>query len=249
VVGGSSGMAAAMTIRSHAVRLLRFAQDVVFPYTCAACGVEGEVLCAACRSSITLSGSGECVFCGDASVGGATCDTCHGAHALDGLTAAAAYHNAVLRASIGRWKYHFQALLGEVLGGYVVRSLTPAFWSLMDRTNAIVIPIPLHPYRLRYRGFNQAEQLARAIGEAYALPVSCDILVRFRLHRSQAHKTHEKRLALKNPFKVLPSDILIGKTVVLVDDVATTGTTLDHAAAVLKQAGSACVWSVTLAKG
>lgn len=120
----------------------------------------------------------------------------------------------------------------------------------------LVIPVPLHPRRQRFRGFNQAEMLAEKLMTLLLpgspIPVRSDLLRRTRFTKPQM-KTDSKPERLTNLSQAfaVPLEVagpLVGKTVWLVDDVATTGTTLDECAKTLKNAGVKGVWGMVIAR-
>jgi len=124
-----------------------------------------------------------------------------------------------------------------------------------------VIPIPLHKQRLRFRGFNQAELLAKEVAEHFSIPLETNVLERTRAVLAQAKiKNHKDRKEnIKNIFKINSEfikkcvkegkNLLKNKIIILVDDVATTNATLSEAAKVLKEAGAKEVWGLVVAKG
>lgn len=165
-----------------------------------------------------------------------------GMHDLDILTAAGTYGESfLLRQAIRRFKYRNVRALRDELGELLRRSalLLPSF-------DAVLCPVPLHWTRRFERGWNQAEVLAQAVSRDAGWPVA-PILQRVRPTGAQAHRSHhERRSALHHAFIVTqtPPDI-----VVLVDDVCTTGSTLDACAAALKSAGVRTVAAAVVALG
>ncbi len=120
----------------------------------------------------------------------------------------------------------------------------------------LVIPLPLHSRRLKTRGYNQAKLLAHSVAQALGVPLCIDLLVRVRDTSQQVGLTGEERRAnLQNAFSLtrshlaLQGETLKGSTILLIDDVTTTGTTLDEAAKVLKHAGAKAVWGLVVARG
>jgi ComF family protein len=113
----------------------------------------------------------------------------------------------------------------------------------------VIMPVPLHRSRLRERGFNQALLLASAVGRAHGIPLSYDNLTRFRATRPQVELSGEERVQnVRGAFRLTrPADVE-GKRVLLVDDVFTTGATMNECAAVLKRAGARSVVALTLAR-
>lgn len=114
---------------------------------------------------------------------------------------------------------------------------------------SMLVPIPLHPSRRRFRGFNQAEIVARVLSKRFDIPVRTDILRRVRKTVPQVDmKNREDRMNnMKNVFKVnkIPAQ---GDPIILVDDVYTTGATMQSACEVLKRSGVKTVWGLTIAQ-
>ena len=120
--------------------------------------------------------------------------------------------------------------------------------------NTTILSIPLHPRRRRERGFNQSELIAAAIAQKFPLPLLPQtVLVRTRYTEPQAKvRGREARLNnMEGAFQVSHSmaPLVNGKTILLVDDIATTGNTLNEAARALKKAGASQVWGIVAAKG
>ena len=112
-----------------------------------------------------------------------------------------------------------------------------------------IVPIPLHPSKLKKRGYNQAALLARRLGELCKIPVREDILVRVQKTTVQKHLSHtERQNNMKKAFHICENDVKLNN-IILIDDVYTTGNTIDAAAEVLLRAGARKVFFVTLAIG
>jgi ComF family protein len=113
----------------------------------------------------------------------------------------------------------------------------------------MLAPVPLHKKRLRQRGFNQALLLAAAIGQRFGIPLSCDNLVRVRYTRPQVELSAGERAAnVAGAFALRRPAEAAGKSILLIDDVFTTGATLNECSRVLKEAGAASVTALTLAR-
>lgn len=119
---------------------------------------------------------------------------------------------------------------------------------LVDRENFLVVPIPLFKKRLRWRGFNQAEILARSLSNQFLYSLSLD-LVRLRAGQAQAGLSETERATNIQGAFTWQGINLNNKNILLVDDVITSGATLNAAAAVLKRAGASTVYALVLAKG
>jgi ComF family protein len=112
----------------------------------------------------------------------------------------------------------------------------------------MIVPVPLHPSRLRERGYNQAALLARELSAYVAGDVVEDCLIRTKATIPQVGlRAQERRANVRDAFRCV-SDSLSGKRVLLVDDVFTTGATLESAGAALRGAGVFSVWAYTLAR-
>ncbi len=115
--------------------------------------------------------------------------------------------------------------------------------------NILLLPVPLHKRRQRWRGFNQAEIIARPLAEYFGLDLSLELLVRRRYTRPQAKlEPAQRRQSIKNSF-VCRRQNLAGKVILLIDDVATTGATLAECARILKSAGAKKVCGLVVARG
>lgn len=168
-----------------------------------------------------------------------------GLTALDRLVAASSYDaSPMLKLAIRRYKYGRITALAEELGRLLCES-TP----LLGQTNPppVLCPVPLHWRRLYARGFNQSDDLARVLGRTWGWRVD-PCLRRVRSTGSQAKRNREERLHAMNDAFVF-SGIFAPQIVILIDDVATTGTTLDACAAALKKAGTQHVEGLVLAMG
>jgi ComF family protein len=153
---------------------------------------------------------------------------------------AASVFNNVWRSVIHAFKYNGQHTLAGTLAAQfpTIPHLPP---------DAIVAPVPLHPNRRRWRGYDQAALLAEALAERLGLTFTIDALARVRDTRPQVglNKTERQR-NVEGAFRA-DSRLVEGRPVVLVDDVFTTGATLAAGAAALHKAGAAKIWAVALA--
>jgi ComF family protein len=158
----------------------------------------------------------------------------------------AVYHAGVVRKRIHQLKFgaqlHWVPPLAELLMGSIRRD---AAAPPVD----MVFPVPLHVKRLRQRGFNQAGLLARALGRVLALPVAFDGLVRKCWTEPQTRLNREQRLHnVKDAFQVADVNKVRKRRILIVDDVYTTGTTLNECAKTLKAAGASEVHAVTVSR-
>ena len=113
----------------------------------------------------------------------------------------------------------------------------------------ILLPVPSHPLRKNWRGFNQAEAVGKALARAMGWGYEPDLLLKLRPTVAQTELRRDARLInLQNAFSLNPATSIPKKTVILFDDIWTTGSTLKEACKALKQAGAKRVWGLTLAK-
>lgn len=207
----------------------KFLLDLFFPKKCLGCGKSGTYLCPDCLRQIILNRRSEVSF--------------------GWIISAASYANPLTRNLIKTFKYHYVQELSEPLSQLMIKTLEP-FGSMLRNQNFIIIPIPLHKYRLRYRGFNQAELLAKHIADYFNLTIETGALKRIISTDPQANiKNMEKRKNnLKNVFAVV-AEAIKDKNILLVDDVCTTGATLIEAKEVLKLNNAKEIQAITVAKG
>lgn len=145
---------------------------------------------------------------------------------------------------IHRYKYQrqfwFEPFLADLLAREAVPVLRQAAWDF-------IVPVPLHPSKLREREFNQAERLANHLSRRAGIPLNGRLLHRIQPTATQTRLAkHERAANMRNAFAVPPGVVLTGTRIVLVDDVFTTGATTSACAKVLRRAGAAevCVWTV-----
>ncbi len=225
----------------------RFLLDFIFPPRCVSCESANAWLCAACLAQIALITQPICDRCGTVLVDPRqpACHQCehNPLQHIDGIRSAAYFENNPIRPAIHFLKYRnhraVAAILGQILADTCQR---------YDLQADIIVPVPLHLSRLRERGYNQCELLARALGALLNLPVDTHTLQRARATRSQMTLgAVERRQNVVGAFSC-SRNTLAAQRVLLIDDVCTTGSTLDACAGALKGAGVTSVWGVTLAK-
>jgi ComF family protein len=224
-------------------RLRRTALELLFPSWCLGCGKEGSLICPACRRQLPANIPPICPRCGKPQAGGVVCPTCAShQYSIDGIRSPFRFEG-VIRQAIHQLKYrNLRAIAGplaELLADYLNNHPVPG---------EVLVPVPLHPRRLRERGYNQSELLAKELSKLVKLPVAADAIVR-RQHRpaqARAASLSERRSNVKNAFSC-PSCSLENKKAILIDDVTTSGATLDACATALKATTASSVWGLTLA--
>ncbi|HEX8727087.1 MAG TPA: ComF family protein [Ktedonobacterales bacterium] len=228
--------------------------DLLFPPRCVHCGRMGEPLCAICRASIQAPREPRCERC-DRSLNGAPGPRCGLCLARDGHTGQAALARIIVaadyddaaRSAIRTLKFRRQRRLAQPLGLLLLEAIQRA-----DAHADLIIPMPLHVDRRRERGYNQAALLARPVARALGLPLRDDALARVRATRPQTHLHRDARranvagaFALSGP---MAARALAGQRILLIDDVTTTGATLEAAAEALLAAQPAAFYAAAVAR-
>ncbi len=225
--------------------------DLVCPERCAACPalvVAMVLFCAGCRAEINVLGPPECDACGSPQSFAGRCDACR-TRADPGIRVArgvAAYGDDPGSSPVARaltaFKYGRARRLGRRLAATMARRVP-------DPTVDVLIPMPLHPRRLRERGFNQSAVMARHLGRALGRPCTFTALHRIRDTPSQTALSLAERAAnVADAFAVARADRITDRRVLLIDDVWTSGATARAAAAALRAAGAASVDVLTFAR-
>lgn len=238
-------------------KVKKFFLDLFFPKKCLGCGCPDTYLCRDCFSRLEISLNNTCFFCGKITWQGKICINCAKENGLDRLISATEYKNPLVRNLIKAFKYHYAKELAKPLSKLLIKSLETFEFGLPASPaggltlNFLVVPVPLYKYRLHYRGFNQAELLAKEVADYFNLPIEHNILKRrvFTTPQAKIKDTEKRRANLKEVFEIGPECLLNGKIVILVDDVTTTGATLTEAAKILKKSGAKEVWGLVVAKG
>lgn len=213
----------------------------------------GDYLCPTCFTYVTFNEAGFCVVCQKAAIGGLTHPICKTKSSLDGVFSSLVY-TGVVKKLVYQFKYkpyliNLKDLLVEFFyEGLIEKEL---FYKLLQQ-KSVLVPVPLHIVKARRRGFNQAELLAKGVGQKFEIKV-IDCLIRVKNTKTQVGLTQIERAEnIKDAFVINDkylAQIKEFNQIFLVDDVATSGATLKEAAKVLKKAGARKVWGITLAHG
>jgi len=228
----------------------RLAMECVFPAFCLGCGVDGEFLCADCANVIQRQKNQLCPSCCHVETDGGRCENCRkdtgAGFFLDSLVCVSAYEEkSLLARAIHAFKYDFISDLAGGLAGLLTEKIKET-----DLSGFVICPVPLHLKRLRWRGFNQAELLAADAGIATGLEVQ-NLLERTSYSGPQMElKKEERARNVAGAFRCVgphPPQMMPPK-VLLLDDVATTLSTLNACAKALKEAGAKTVCAIVLAR-
>ena len=229
--------------------------DFFFPPRCSFCGEKGEAqnpagVCSTCISQLPEVTHPRCPRCGlgFASDFGSDhlCSDCLTGNGHFAKARAFAHYEGILPGIISRFKYRGDSRLAKPLGDLLAGYEDPDF-SFHD--DLLVIPVPLHPRRLRQRGFNQSLLLARRISRRHSLPLDFTALRRIRATAPQTElSAAERQKNIRGAFAVCQERAVAEKAILLIDDVFTTGSTVEECAKVLLKAGAKRVDVLTLAR-
>lgn len=224
--------------------------DLLFPKKCIGCKALGGYLCTTCFARIEYSIAPVCGICGKGSMDGRTHPICQGKYTLDGIISGVVYQG-VVKKMVYQFKFQpyltdLQHIMAQLLYEALIQNET---FTKIKKNDCLLIPIPLHAKRLRTRGYNQSMLLGRQLQRLFNLSLS-DALLRTKATHTQVGLTHvQRRENMKEVFALKTTAQVKDMTVLLVDDVVTSGSTLNEAAKVLKRAGAKEVWGITFAHG
>lgn len=218
-----------------------------FPFSCLKCGeqVSNKGLCHSCWSNIRWITKPNCTVCyrelGFFNLESSICPKCEDRKTfLDSICSPMIYNNHS-KDLILKFKNFNRIEIAEWI-------LSPIKNHLPNVPFDYIVPVPLHNLKLIWRGYNQAAQLAKIISSAEKIPYS-DLLRKTRFTKSQGLFNKNKRIDnVKNSFSVKSKFNLVNKTVLLVDDVYTTGSTMEECARILKKSGVSQVFGISMAK-
>jgi len=263
------------TLINHARKLRDFVLDFIFPIECLSCGREGLWLCEKCFRRLNFSQAQYCLRCGKENKFGEFCYECGVGYSLDGVWVAGNYEEEIIAGLIKKFKYNLIKDIGDCLGKFLIlftRDLInrnrissadlakgldyrkfeqTAEYSniLFNFSQNIIMPVPLHRKRKLWRGFNQAEIMAKIIADYFNAELFLDKLIRIKHNKPQAKLNKSKRQRNIKGCFAWRGENLRGRNIILMDDVATTGSTLNECAKVLKENGAGKIWGLVVANG
>lgn len=226
--------------------------NLLFPKKCLNCNKSGIYFCSNCIQDIKQSDL-VCPFCERLSLGGVVHPVCKRRYGLNGLWSLGIYEDP-LRKAIQKLKYKWITELAEILV-----NVTIEYWAknppmFLDRIkkdrgeNWVIVPVPLHWSRKNWRGFNQAELIAKLFASKLGLKYE-DALIRTKNTKPQVGKdAYLRKQNIKNAFSLATNYKLPTTNYLLIDDVWTTGSTLKECCYVLKRYGAKNVWALTFAR-
>lgn len=197
--------------------------NILFPKICLGCGQEGEYLCEDCKAILDVSGIHQR----------------YKTNYLSDLYFAIDYQKPLIKKMIQCFKY--EPFIKDLVKP--ISSLIISHFQLLDNkpnfSDFILIPIPLEKRKLKWRGFNQAEELAKEISKFLNLEVLSDVLIKIKRTLPQVElESNERKENIKNVFLVKNDEKIKKKKILLIDDVYTTGSTMEEAARVIIESGA-----------
>ena len=228
--------------------------DLLYPRTCNACGEallkEERALCWECRAGVTAIQFPFCSCCGRPVEGAVdtayTCFACSEERPHYVSARSAVRLEGCAQSMVHDFKYRDALWLERELVQWMVAAADVHY---ADHSFDVIVPVPLHAVRLRERGYNQARLLAKGLGRRAGLRVDGSCLRRLKPTVTQTHLTGRERAHnVRGAFRAV-SRRVAKKRILLVDDVMTTGATLNECARALKEGGAASVYVLTLARG
>ncbi|OHA47356.1 MAG: hypothetical protein A3A80_03980 [Candidatus Terrybacteria bacterium RIFCSPLOWO2_01_FULL_44_24] len=225
--------------------------DLIFPYNCIGCGTELKrgFLCSKCHGTLFEYVNIICPVCSKRLVEGKICQNCNVKLYLKRFVVAMPYHHPIGKTAIHNLKYLFVKDLAQPLGATLAHAL---HYTIPDyvKYNLLAVPIPLSNERLRSRGFNQSFLIAQTVSRLLGVELAEDeILQRRRSTTPQlglSRKLREENV--RGAFAIDDAEKIQNRNILLIDDVATTCSTLKECAIILKQNGARSVWAAVVAK-
>lgn len=223
--------------------------DLIFPKKCVVCKKSGSYLCENCFAFLSFDPKSLCLLCNNPTFNNLTHPKCKRKYAIDGCFSALSY-NKTTQKLIYNFKYKpYLTDLKNVLADLFYESIiqNEQFQSQIKKREWVLVPIPLSTVKLRRRGYNQAEILAKELSIRFKFPVQ-NILERSKETKTQVGLSNlQRKLNIKEAFRLKSQNSKV-VNIFLVDDVVTTGSTLSEASKVLKKAGAQGVFGLTLAR-
>lgn len=220
--------------------------DIIFPKRCVECGRAGDYVCYDCAAKIEIIKTSTCAVCGKISKYGQFCAACKVKRdiKLSGLIVAASYDEGPTREMIHHLKYSGFTGLASLLSEIIYQNLQ----NNLPKRQSVIVPVPLHKKREGLRGFNQSELIAKELSKKLNIPGGCAIS-RIKDTKTQVNLDRKQRKEnLIGAFACDDKELVEGKDVLLIDDVATTLATLNECAKILQKAGAKKIWGVVVAK-
>jgi ComF family protein len=232
----------------HVCYFIQHTLDLLFPPTCVLCKKPGSILCPGCQQNLHLQESSiRCTHCHGTVEQNGQCLACR-SHQLkiNGLRTYGR-HQGTLRTCIHALKYGGQTQLAKPLGALLAQT-----YHMYGMQADFLVPLPLHTIRQKQRGYNHAALLARACAEELRIPVCEDLVMRHRATAAQvglsSQQRHQNVAGAFSCISTITTGALFKRSIIIIDDVCTTGATLEACAETLFSAGAQSVWGLVLAR-
>lgn len=233
-----------------------FFLELLFPSFCLGCQTEGTLLCQDCKATLDISEHNWCLCSKNpirllSNAENGKCYRCKN-KILAGLYSALSFKEKFLTKKLiysFKYKPHIKNLsksLANIIAEHLLfaKNNAESIWQ-----NSILVPVPMEMSKMKNRGYNQSEELAKQLGIAINVPTLLKNLVKVKETQSQTKlSAKEREVNVTNAFAVKNPALFKGKKVFLVDDVYTTGSTMEECAVVLKGAGAKQVWGIVVAR-
>ncbi len=232
-----------MSKSSYSVyRSLWSALDLIFPPVCGGCGKAGFRWCADCQGRVQILNGALCDVCGLPQDSAGVCDTCRvDRPRFRALRAWAVFEDPV-RKVLHKLKYRRDIALGDAIAAQMVQYVRGLSWNV-----DMIVPVPLGRQRYKERGYNQVAMIAKPLALALGVEFAPKALARRKETRSQVGLSKQERR--ENVDGVFRAGVGVnGKTILVMDDVATTGSTLSSSAEALFASGAKDVYALTVAR-
>jgi ComF family protein len=227
----------------RAYQFLWEAMDWLYPPNCGGCGVSGVRWCMDCMHKTIEIMPPICPICGNPNMNNEPCARCQITPPLFTSLRSSTVFTGSIREAIHKFKYQHDIGLGEALSRLMISSLVKLNWSL-----DLITSVPLGLVRFKERGYNQATLLARPIALFFHIPFSTHALSRIRETRTQVGLNVIERMENMSGAFQAKGNLVYGKNILMVDDVATSGATLNACAKALLDEGASRVYGFSLAR-
>ncbi len=234
-------------------KLRSFILDILFPKFCLGCQKEATYLCPDCLSTLEILEYQFCPVCKKRIPDGFTCKPCKAKTNLSGLYFATSYQNPLIKKAISRFKYPplikelSQPLASLIIAHFFLLNQNPL--SFKNISQFILVPVSLDKKREKWRGFNQSEEIAKEITKYFKISLETDCLIKTRKTQPQIElKAKQRQKNIKGAFFCKNKEKIRKKKIFLIDDIYTTGSTLEECAKVLKESGAQEIWGVVVAR-
>ena len=217
--------------------------DFIYPPTCCSCGNPGALFCSDCQANSQVITNNKCQICGIPLPSAGVCADCRNSPPPFSSLRSWAVYNGPLREALISLKYHNNLGLGMIFSDFLAEIIINEKWNI-----DYIVPIPISKGHARKRGYNQSMVISRPLSYLLDIPIDNRSVIRVKETSSQVTLSRDERFTnLKYAFRTV-SDKLIGKRVLIVDDITTTGATLISCSETLKDSGCSEVYCLTVAK-